>query len=191
MDFTECVTRKPSHAEACFARAEAFAVTGQNQGAFDDYLRAAEIFQFRKEYGQAINSYTRAIEIDNKAIAPLLGRANVYLSKDEQIAAIADFETAKKLDDRNAQAHYGLGRARFEQGYYKKAVDHFKDARKIEPENPVIYQYLMLSYMGANDIKNVKKAYEKFIEIATEQQLQDLMEDGRFTAVRKIVELDS
>ena len=190
-DLSETIKKKPSHAEAHFGRAQAYEMLKDKQAAFDDYLRAAEIFQFRKDYNQAVTSYNKAIELDARSVAPLLGRANVYLSKGEQIAAIADFDAVIDRDKKNWQAQFGLGKARFEQGYYKKAVKHFKEARSLDSENAEIYQYLMLSYMGANDVKNVKKSYEKFTEVATDQQKQQFEQDNRFTAVRRVIDMES
>jgi tetratricopeptide (TPR) repeat protein len=190
-DMSQSIEKEPSHAEAHFGRAQAYEMLKNKQSAYDDYLRAAEIFQFRKDFNQAVTSYNKAIELDKEAVAPYLGRANVYLSKGEQIAAIADFDAVIHRDKKNWQAHYGLGKARFEQGYYKKAVNHFKEARSINSENPEVYEYLMLSYMGANDIKNVKKSYEKFTEFANDQQKRQFQQDNRFTAVRRVIDMES
>jgi len=190
-DLTEAIKSKPAFAEAFYARAQANQQLGKKQAAFDDYLRAAEIFQMHREYGQAINGYQKCVDLDQKAIIPLLGRGNMYLAKGEEIAAIADFERVLDINDDDFQANFGLGKARYEQGYYKKAVKHLKKAHKIDRQSPEVFEYLMLSYMGANDLKNVKKAYEKYAEIASAEQMRVLREDNRFLAVRKVIELDS
>ena len=190
-DFTSAINKDPSLAEAYFARAQAYQVTSQTDPAVSDYLRAAEIFQIGKDYNQSVTSYTKAIELDQTQLALYLGRGNVYLAKGEEIAAIADFEEARDIDGDNAQPRIGLGRARFEQGYYKKAAKEFKEARERDPKNPIIHQYLMLSYMAANDTKNVKKSYEKFQKVATQDQLEQLRNDQRFVAIMRIIDADS
>jgi tetratricopeptide (TPR) repeat protein len=190
-DLTRAIDKKPSLAEAYSARAQAYSVAGDKEATQADYLRAAEIFQFQNDYNQAITAYNKAVEINKKSITPLLGRGNAYLARGEEIAAIADFETARKLDKKNAQARIGLGKARFNQGYYKKAIKEFKKARSMEPKNPVVHQYLMLSYMAANDVKNVKKSFEKFQKVATQDQMEQLLTDQRFVAILRIIESDS
>lgn len=189
-DLTKAINLKNSYAEAYFTRGEIYSQTGQQGVAHDDFVRAAEIFQFRKEINQAITAYNKAIDIDPKSITAHLGRANLYLNKGEEIAAIADYETVVDLDKRNVQAYYGLGEARFKQGYYKKAVNHFKDARSLDSDNPKVYQYLMLSYLGANDIKNVKKSFEKFKDVASEEELNRMNNDSKYSAVMRVVETD-
>ena len=126
--------------------------------------------------------------MDKKSVAAYLGRGNTYLTKKEPRAALADFESAKKYDKRNFQAHFGLGEARFQQANYKKAIKHFKDARSLDPDNPVVYQYLMLSYMSRGEIKDVRKSYEKFRAVATEEQYGEMLRDKRFTAVLEVID---
>lgn len=189
-DFTEAINKRPSYAEAYFARAEAYSIRRDKQLAHDDYIRAAEIFQIKKNYNQAITAYNNAVDVDKKSVTAYLGRANTYLIKGEEIASIADYETVLKFDKRNEQAYFGLGEARFKQGRYKKATKHFKDARSIDQQNPLIYQYLMLCYLATDDIKRVKKSFEKYSEMATDEQMTRLRTDSRFRAVLRIVEKD-
>lgn len=189
-DFTKAVELKPSYAQAYFYRGEAYYKLKENTKAHDDFVRAAEIYQFQKNYNLAITSYNRAIEIDEKSVIAHLGRGNTYLFKGEPRAAINDFDSAKKYDKHNARAYFGLGEARFQQGNYEKAIKHFKDAKSLEPKNPLIYQYLMLSYFASDDMKNVKKSFENFKEVASENQYNQLMDDNKFTAIREIIDLD-
>ena len=189
-DFTKAVELKPSYAQAYFYRGEAYSKLKENAKAHDDLVRAAEIYQFQKNYNLAITAYNRAVEIDEKSVVAHLGRGNCYLLKGEPRAAINDFDIAKKYDKHNARAYFGLGEARFKQGNYKKAVKHFKDAKSLDPKNPLIYQYLMLSYFARDDMKNVKKSFEKFKEVASESQYNQLMKNNKFAAVKEVVDLD-
>ncbi|MFC1475143.1 tetratricopeptide repeat protein [Candidatus Zixiibacteriota bacterium] len=94
-----------------------------------------------------------------------------------------------KLDKRNFDAYYGLGEASFKQRRFKKAIDHFKDARSIDKKNPFIHQYLMLSYLAVDDYKNVKKSYKKFSEIASEDEMNKFVSNKKYSAVLKIIEM--
>jgi len=186
-DLTDAVHTKPSYAAAFYLRAEANRQLQQKKAAHNDYVRAAEQYRFKKQSNNSITSYNHAIELIPKSIPALLGRASVYLSKGEEIAAIADYETVVKLDRRNAQAYYGLGEARFNQGYYKKAIKHFKDARSLEPESPRVYQYLMLSYLAANDVKKVRKTFERFRKFASQEDLNHLFSDKKYSAIVSVI----
>jgi len=186
-ELTNAVQTKPSYAPAFYLRAEANEQLQQTEAAHNDYVRAAEQYRFKKQSNKAITAYNHAIELTPESTPALLGRGSAYLAKGEEIAAIADYETVVKLDRRNAQAYYGLGEARFNQGYYKKAIKHFKDAKSLEPENPRVYQYLMLSYLAANDVKKVRKTFERFSKIASQEELNRLYSDKKYSAVIKVV----
>lgn len=187
-DLSEAIQLQPSYADACFQRAQAHAKLKDMESAFDDYIRAAEIYQIKKRFNNSITAYGKAVELNPKSLIPYIGRGNLYLNKGQEIAAIADFEAAVKIDKRNFSAQYGLGEARFRQSNYKKAVDHFKKAKALDSKNPLVYQYLMLSYMGRDDFKNVKKSFDKFKEVANEDQYNRFLANKKYSAVLRVVE---
>ena len=184
----EILDENPGFTQGYLGRGEAFQSAGQKVAAHDDYLRAAEIFRINKDYGNAMTAFNSAAKMDPKSVPALLGRASLHMARQEEIAAIADYEAILNVDRRNAQAHFGLGEARFSQGNYKQAIKHFKDARSEDPGNPLVHQYLMLCYFGDDDLKNVKKSYDKFKEMATAEQVQRMRGDKTYTAVLRIVE---
>ncbi len=185
-DFSKALEQNPSYPQAIYNRGLAYQQLKRNPEAHDDFLRAAEIYKLKKGYSWAITSYNRALEIDNHSVSALLGRGELYLAKGEEIAALADFDEMLKIDKRNFQAYVGMGRARFQQGNYKLALENFKSAKAINKNDPYLYQYLMLSYMALHDIGEVKKAYDKFQELATENQRQAMQKDKRYTAVIEV-----
>ena len=187
-DFTHAVDADPGYADAYNGRAEAFANLKEITSAHNDFIRAAEIFTVQKQYGSAITAYNRALAIDPKSLSAYLGRGNLYLIQGQDIAAITDFDVARDIDDENPHVYVGLGKARYNQQNYKKAIDYFKKARKYNESDPVPHQYLMLSYLAIDKIKDVQKSYEKFKEVASESQLSRLQKDSRYTAVMAVIE---
>jgi tetratricopeptide (TPR) repeat protein len=188
--FSEAITSEPGNASAYMARGESYLSGGDKPAAYADFVRAAEINRVGKSYGPAIAAYNKAIEADPQAVNAYLGRADLYLAQDEAIAATADYETVTRLDRRNAAAYAGLGQARFSQGNLKEAIKQFKSARDLDPKNPEIYQFLLLSYLATDDLKNVKKTYEKFKENVSEADVSRMAADDKFQAVMRIVQGD-
>ncbi|MCK4302128.1 MAG: tetratricopeptide repeat protein, partial [candidate division Zixibacteria bacterium] len=187
---TRAISIQPSYADAYRARADAYTRGSAPTLAHDDYIRAAEIFRMNKDFNPAITAYNSAIEVDGKSLAAYLGRAELYLHKGEEIAALADYEAALKIDKKCGAAHFGLGEARFKQGNYKKAIQHFKKARSLDEKDPLVHQYLMLSYLLVDDTRNVKKCYKTFQKVASESEIDRFRTDERFSAVLKIVETE-
>ncbi|MFH1688367.1 MAG: tetratricopeptide repeat protein [bacterium] len=187
-DFAQAISAKPSFADAYEGRAEAYLAINSVQPAHDDFIRAAEIHRFRKNYAAAITAYNHAIKCDEHSLTGFLGRADLYLAQNQEIAAIADYDAAKEIDNNNARAHFGLGEARFQQGNYKRAIQHFKEARSLDGSNPLIHQYLMLAYLAADEMDDVRKAYENFVDVATPEQVARMKSDGKYSAVMRVVE---
>ncbi|MBD3402114.1 tetratricopeptide repeat protein [candidate division GN15 bacterium] len=187
-DLTEAIRIDPSYTDAYNARGDAYSHERRFELAHDDYLRAAEIFRMRKQFNYAITAYNNALKADDRSVAAHMGRASLFMAKGEVLAAIADYESVIRVDRGNYKAYFGLGEARYKRGNYRKAIDHFKDARSLDSEDPLVYQYLMLSYLGANDIKNLNKTYEKFTEVATQEQIDDMHQDATYSAVLRVVD---
>jgi tetratricopeptide (TPR) repeat protein len=187
-DLAKAVEANPSYAEAYTKRAEAYRALNNPFSAHDDYVKAAEVFQSRNDYGQALSAYESAIKANPKSTTALLGRGSLYLARNEAIAAIADFDMVTRLDKRNLDAYIGLGRARYNQGSFDKATKHFKDARSLDANNPVIYQYLMLSQFGQGEFKEVQKDYDKFVKVATPAQVEQIQADRQFESVLRVIE---
>jgi Tfp pilus assembly protein PilF len=187
-DLGRAIETSPSYAEAYAKRAEAYRKLNNSAAAHDDYVRAAEIFQSRNDYGQALSAFESALKGNPKSISALLGRGSLYLTRNEAIAAIADFDMVTRLDKRNLNAYIGLGRARYNQGSFDKAIKHFKDARSLDAENPVIHQYLMLSHYGQGEFKEVQKDYDKFVKCASDTQVKQMQSDPKFAPVLRVIE---
>jgi hypothetical protein len=45
----------------------------------------------------------------------------------------------------------------------------------------------MLAYLGDDDLKNVKKSYDKFMELSDQAQKNQMKSDRRFNAVLRVV----
>ena len=185
-DFNKALEQNPSYAQAVYNRGLAYQKLRKNAEAHDDFVKAAELFRMKKEYSSAVTSFNRALEANNKSTTALLGRGDLYLAKGEEIAALADFDTVLKMDKKSYQAYMGIGRARFQQSNFKLAVENFKNARTLSKNDPYLYQYLMLSYASLSDTKEVKKAYGRFQEIATENQRAALAKDKRFVVALEL-----
>jgi Flp pilus assembly protein TadD len=181
------IEKQPSNAAAYDTRAEAYLAMVDKKAAHDDYVKAAEIFRAKNAPGESMTAYNNALRVSPQSVTALLGRASLHLEHGEEIAAITDYESVVKIDKRNAQAYYGLGESRYNQGNFKEAIKHFKDARSLEPDNPQVYQNLMLAYMGDDDLKNVKKCFEKFKELASQEQMSRMQTDKRFGPVLRMV----
>jgi tetratricopeptide (TPR) repeat protein len=186
-NYSKALQVDPSYVKAVVGRAEAYDLINDSQSAHDDYIRAAEIYQINGNFIKSQTTYGNAIRSNPKSVTAYLGRANLFLNNKEYRAALGDFDKVTKLDRRNFDAYYGMGVTTYNQRRYKSAINHFKDARSINDKNPLVYQYLMLSYMYLNDNKNLKKSYSKFMDTASEEQLAEFQKSGNFSTIERLI----
>ncbi|MEA3297351.1 MAG: tetratricopeptide repeat protein, partial [candidate division Zixibacteria bacterium] len=186
-DFTEAINHQPGFAEAHMSRAQAYTWVPTPNLAYDDFIRAAEIYRAENNPNRAITAYNNALEIDRESLKAHLGRADQFLLNGEEIAAIVDYESALEIDKKNSQAHLGLGMARFQQANFRRAIRHFEDARSLDSKDPLAHQYLMLSYLAADDIENMKESFKEFQEVASEAELTRFQNDQEFSSVMEII----
>ena len=187
-DLSAVIENQPSNATAYRLRGDALAAQGETAKAVEDYIRAAEIYRFEGETGAAMTAYNRVLELHPKSTTALLGRGDLYLARGEEIAAVTDFERAIRLDKHNAQAYVGLGRARYRQGLYKQAVKQFKNARSLDNTLLEAHRGLMLSYLKLGKLKDVQKAYERFVKAASEEQVSRFLQDPKNEALVRVLE---
>ena len=186
-DYKKVIEKSPSAAEAYYGIAESYSQLKIWDQAYDNYIRAAEIHLFKNRTSIALTCYNNAIDVDNEKVTAYLGRANTLLLTGEYRAALGDFDKVVSLDRRNFAAYYGLGEASFKLQRYSKAIKYFKDARTLQEDNPSVHQYLTLAYMFEHDQKNTQKSFEKFNELASEQEKENFKKNGQYSAVTKLI----
>lgn len=187
-DFTSSLEQNPGNIDAVYGRAMAYQNMKMWNEAHDDFIRAAEMYTFKKDFNNAISCYNKAIEANEKSVTAFLGRGKLYLNHGEYIAAKGDFDKAISLDNRNFDAYFGIGEANFKLHRYDAAIKQFKNAKSLDANNPLVYQYLSIAYMFENEDKNVKESFDKFMELASDKEKRVFRADSKFEAVKKIAD---
>lgn len=187
-DYKKVIDESPNNVKAYFGLAESYSKQKKWELAYDNYIRAAEIHRFKKRTNEAVTCYNKAIKANDKDINAYLGRGDIYLDASEYRAAFGDFDKVVKIDKRNFNGYYGLGEASFKLQRYSKAIKYFKDARSLNSENPLVHQYLTLSYMYEHDRKNTKKCLEKFNQYASEKDKNRFKKDSQYSTVIKYID---
>ncbi len=187
-DYNKAIEVSPNNVKAYFGLAESYSKQKKWELAYDNYVRAAEIHRFKGRNNDAISCYNKAIKVKEKDVIAFLGRGDIYLDAGEYRAAFGDFDKVVKIDKRNFAGYYGLGEASFKLLRFSKAIKYFKDARSLNSNNPLVHQYLTLSYMFEHDRKNTKKSFEKFNEYASENEKNKFKKNSQYSAVIKYID---
>ncbi|XP_061340320.1 serine/threonine-protein phosphatase 5 isoform X1 [Gastrolobium bilobum] len=98
-------------------------------------LLANEAFNARK-YGQAIDLYTQAIELNSQNAVYLANRAFAHLRLEEYGSAIQDATKAIEVDPKYSKGYYRRGAAHLGMGKFKEALKDFQQVKKMCPNDP-------------------------------------------------------
>jgi len=130
----------------------------------------ARAYARKGDYGRAIADYDRAIELDSRIAEPFLHRAAAYHAKGETDRAVRDSDLAiERLDPKivrapgYAPAYAGRGLAHMFKQDYRRAVEDYGQAVRLDRESPSALYGLGLARVklgdredGQQDMANAK-----------------------------------
>jgi|UniRef100_A0A7S4FPT7 small glutamine-rich tetratricopeptide repeat-containing protein alpha len=87
------------------------------------------------QYQEAVNYYTKAIEMDSSSAIYFANRAAAHTHLKDYKKAIADCESSLRIDANYSKAYSRLGTALFYEGSYQKAVEKYAKAVELDPTN--------------------------------------------------------
>ncbi|TYI72758.1 hypothetical protein E1A91_D07G081500v1 [Gossypium mustelinum] len=98
-------------------------------------VQANEAFKAHK-YGQAIDLYTQAIELNSQNAVYWANRAFAHTKLEEYGSAIQDATKAIEVDPKYSKGYYRRGAAYLAMGKFKEALKDFQQVKKICPNDP-------------------------------------------------------
>ncbi|XWS30067.1 hypothetical protein CRYUN_Cryun24cG0086400 [Craigia yunnanensis] len=98
-------------------------------------LQANEAFKAHK-YGQAIDLYTQAIELNSQNAVYWANRAFAHTKLEEYGSSIQDATMAIEVDPKYSKGYYRQGAAYLAMGKFKEALKDFQQVKKICPNDP-------------------------------------------------------
>lgn len=126
----------------------------------DYFAMRAHIELSRKLFSQALDSANQALELDAENIMALNVRSTALTKLDRKQESAQTIEGALREDPNNTYTHSNYGWNLLEQGDYKKALVHFKEALTQDPTN----EYAKAGLLEALKAKNV--IYRGFLKYA-------------------------
>jgi len=146
---------------------------------YQGYVRAGYGALNQKRYKEAIDQYSKAIEISPFEASHYYHRGLARYRKGDKERAIEDFDRAIILDPRHFPAYIYRGLCRMKKGEYKEALRDYKSALKLEPKDASIHNNLAWLYGTAKDekfqdkIKALEHA-QKAVELSKESNAEIL-----------------
>jgi len=165
-----------------------------------DYNREGERCYSLKQYKEAVENYTRAIQLQANNSIFYNNRGCSYDNLREYDKAISDYNKAIELDPFNSTAYYNRGYTYNNLKEYEKAISDYGKAIELSPNNATAYNNRGSIYivLGRTDeaISDLNKAIELKAEVANPyKHLGNIYkEQGDYTKsiefLSKAIELD-
>jgi serine/threonine protein kinase/Flp pilus assembly protein TadD len=114
---------------------------------------------------QAINSFTRAIELDPLNPRPHVGLATAFADQSQDAKAETEFRLATTRGGRLWRTHLGYGLFLFQRGRYAEAAREWETAGTVAPGNVVVYRTLGAAYYQLGRYDEAASAFQRALEI--------------------------
>ncbi|HOX82929.1 MAG TPA: tetratricopeptide repeat protein, partial [Chryseolinea sp.] len=105
----------------------------------------------RKQYDKALELANKALELDSTNLLALNTRSTAQLKLNQSSESFQTIEGALREDPNNAYTHSNYGWNLLEKGEHKKALEHFREALKADPN----FQYAQAGMLEALKASNL------------------------------------
>lgn len=191
MDLTKSITLKPDSPWGYYTRgliqfnetnykqalsdfSSAIKLNSNNLDFHTEYVKA--LFQLNRDTIQAIEEYTKVINLFPYDYEPYYSRGYVYTIIGQYEKAIKDFDEAKKITE-----YYDIYAQKGMCHYYLKnfdlALKNFNQSLKLKPSYAALYYYKGVIYMNQGKKKKACIEFEKAKNLASdwnEDKLKDM-----------------
>jgi tetratricopeptide (TPR) repeat protein len=149
-------------------------------GSFDgwDTARRSTCFLFsgslayrHAQFEKALDSFTKAIELNLKESLNYHWRGRTYLEINRHSAALEDFNKAIELKPDDADNYGWRGRTSSKMGNYLGALNDFTKAIELQPENQNNYFWRATTYWDMEDYTSALSDFTKVIKLQPENSI--------------------
>ena len=120
---------------------------------YQGYVRAGHTALNKKRYIEAIDNYSKAIEISPFVASHYYHRGLAWYRKGDKKRAIKDLDKVTILDPRYTPAYVYRGLCRMKREEYREALGDYKSALRLKPKDASIHNNLAWLYATAKDEK--------------------------------------
>jgi len=159
VDYKKALNLNPQYALGYYLLGKAYS----NKVMFD-----IEMPKNSKNYQNALNAFTRAIELNLKPTVDanvFYERGFVYSQLEKYKEAIADLNKALEIDPKISSAFSFRGQAHFELGNYQQAINDYNKAIELNPKSAWAYYNRGLAYVNLGNYQQAIKDFTKTIEL--------------------------
>lgn len=129
------------------------------------HLLLANYHQRKKDFTQAENEYTKAIEAEPKKVGGYKSLGYFYINQKKFDEAIAQFKKYVELDPKNPDAHDSYGDALFAQEKYDEAMEKYNFALSLDKNFPSSIYQLGACYEKKGMKTKAKETFQWYLTV--------------------------
>ena len=141
---------------------------GQN---YKKFYKAGNEFMGMAKYQDAVNQYTKAIELEPSSEDLYVARGKAYEKLNDLKSAYADFETANGFAPKDIDVIIKLGSLNNEMGNYRQALTFLNHASSMEKRNSRIYPEKVISLIGLQEYEKALKVSDTAIILRNDARI--------------------
>jgi tetratricopeptide (TPR) repeat protein len=145
---------KAAEEESSYAQAYAIA-----------YTVLGKVHAEKREYGQAISEFNKAIEVEPTYKEAFLRRGYANHAQKGYDEAISDYTKVLEIDPEEAAAYYNRGNAYLEKAEYDRAISDYTRAIEIAPNQAQTYYHRANAYRDKGQFDQALSDYRRAIEL--------------------------
>jgi tetratricopeptide (TPR) repeat protein len=120
--------------------------TGEINNVEYSYMSRGIAYEAKGLLDQAIEDYSKVIEIKPGYDGVYVNRGNAYKAKGLLVRAIVDYNKAIELNEKNEKAYYNRGTVYKAKGLFERAIDDFKKTIELNPKKDYAYYNIACLY---------------------------------------------
>ncbi len=128
-----------------------------------DFVEKADKFHDEKEYTQAINYYSKALELDIQNYQTFYNRGRCYEENGNKQEALNDYTNAINLNGSHFNSFYWRASVNYDLNNYQEAATDWLKAQKLNPANHSTLYWVAKSQFNLSEFSNALNNINSYI----------------------------
>jgi len=129
------------------------------------FFKTAETFKESGNYQDAIDNYTKVLELDPNYVKAYVSRANVYVKLNKAEDALADFERASILEPKKEEHSYNAAKLALELKQYENAIKFSNKAIALDKKMLTAYHVKIRSLYYIDKYDEALETANKAVDV--------------------------
>ena len=130
-----------------------------------EWFEKGYAYNISGDYGNAINAFTKAIELDQKYANAYVNRGFAHYKLGNYRQAIENYDNAIELDPKHVLAYNNRGVAYKELSNYRQAIENYDKAIELNPKYGIAYYNRSVAYKELSNYRQAIEDLSKDIEL--------------------------